>query len=152
MAWLIPTLLTTTAALTGSGPADAESTTDVAALVAEVRATEVAFAKTMADRDHDRFVTFLAEEAIFIGGDGSLRGRAAIAAGWKRFYEGEDAPFSWEPTTVEVLASGTLAFSTGPVRAASGASLGSFNSIWRRQADGTWRIVFDRGCPPCPDP
>src|SRR5947208_119311 len=37
-----------------------------AELQEQVRATERAFAKTMADRDHAAFVSFLAPEAIFL--------------------------------------------------------------------------------------
>ena len=123
--------------------------TDLAALTDQVRSTERAFAKTMADRDHAAFASFLADEAVFIGAAQMLRGKPAIAAGWKRFYDAAAAPFSWEPETVEVLASGTLALSSGPVRDAQGKRTGTFNSIWRREAGGAWKIVFDKGCPPC---
>ena len=34
----------------------------------EVEATERAFARTMADRDHAAFTNFLADEAVFFGG------------------------------------------------------------------------------------
>ncbi len=77
-------------------------------LTSQVRAAETAFAKTMADRDHAAFASYLADEAIFFG-QGVLRGKAAIAAGWKAYFEGAAAPFSWEPRTVEVLDSGTQA-------------------------------------------
>jgi ketosteroid isomerase-like protein len=115
----------------------------------EVRDTERAFAKTMADRNHAAFVSFLSDEAIFMGQDGTLRGRQAVADGWKRFYEGAAPPFSWEPDRVEVLDSGTLGLSSGPVRDAQGQRVGTFNSVWRREAGGNWKIVFDKGCPPC---
>ena len=115
-------------------------------LQAEVRAAERAFAKTMADRDHQAFTTFLADEAIFFGNPTPLRGKAAIAAGWQRFYDGPQAPFSWDPEVVEVLDSGTLALSSGPVKDPQGNVIGVFNSIWRREADGRWRVVFDKGC------
>ena len=115
-------------------------------LQAEVRAAERAFAKTMADRDHQAFTSFLADEAIFFGGATPLRGKAAVAAGWKRFYDAPEAPFSWDPETVEVLDSGTLALSSGPVKDPQGQVIGTFNSIWRREADGRWRVVFDKGC------
>lgn len=85
-----------------------------AALEDQVRQAERAFAKTMADRDHAAFARFVAEDAIFLGPDRALRGRADVAAGWKRFYEGATAPFSWEPERVLVIESGTLAISTGP--------------------------------------
>lgn len=28
---------------------------------------------------------------------------------------------------------------------------GQFISIWERQDNGSWKIIFDSGCPPCPD-
>jgi glutathione peroxidase len=119
-----------------------------AELKEQLRQTEVAFAKTMADRDHAAFVSFLADEAVFLGRT-ALRGKAAVAEGWRRFYDGKDAPFSWEPDSVEVLDSGTLGLSSGPVRDQRGQRVSSFNSTWRRENDGSWKIVFDKGCPPC---
>jgi ketosteroid isomerase-like protein len=58
-------------------------------------------------------------------------------------------PFSWKPEVIEVAVSGNLAFSSGPVYGADGKQFGVFNSIWRREADGTWKVVFDKGCPVC---
>ena len=126
------------------GAADSPET-----LAAQVRAREVAFAKTMADRDHGAFATFVSEEALFLGPT-VLRGRAAVAEGWKPFFDGATAPFSWEPERVEVIDSGTLAVSSGPVRDPEGERVGTFNSTWRLEEDGEWRVVLDIGCPPCP--
>lgn len=122
---------------------------NAAPLADQVIAVERAFAKTMADRDHAGFVSFLTEETVFMGPQDAQRGKQAVAAAWKRFYEGGQAPFSWEPERVEVLDSGTLALSTGPVRDRQGNRVGTFNSVWRREAGGAWKIVFDKGCPPC---
>jgi len=113
----------------------------------EVIATERAFAQTMADRDFEAFTEFLAEEAVFLAATRVLRGKPEVAAGWKPFFEGASAPFSWTPGTVEVLASGTLALSTGPVFDPDGKQFATFTSIWRREASGEWRIVFDQGNP-----
>jgi hypothetical protein len=54
-------------------------------------------------------------------------------------------PFSWEPDQVEVTSDGLLAHSTGPVRDAAGRPIARFNSVWRPEAPGVWRIVFDKG-------
>ena len=121
-------------------------------LAQEVRAAETAFARSMADRDPRAFAAHLADDAVFFGKRGTLRGKAAVAAGWKAFFDGPKAPFSWAPETVEVLDSGALALSSGPVRDPEGRQIGTFNSIWRREADGRWRVVFDKGCPPCDCP
>jgi len=116
----------------------------------QVRKTETAFAKTMADRDHAAFVRFLADDTVWLGRT-VLRGRQQVADAWKRLYEGKEAPFSWEPERVEVNDSGTLGISTGPVRDPGGKRVGTYNSIWRRGPDG-WKIIFDDGCPPCDCP
>jgi ketosteroid isomerase-like protein len=118
-----------------------------AELQAQVKARERAFAKTMADRDHAAFQTFLADEAVFFGRSGPTRGKAAVAADWKPLFEKPAAPFSWDPETVEVLDSGTLAISSGSVKRPDGTNTATFNSIWRREKDGQWRVVFDKGCP-----
>ncbi|WP_374355951.1 DUF4440 domain-containing protein [Chitinimonas sp.] len=117
---------------------------DNASLQQQVMETEKAFAKTMADRDFAAFGQFISDEAVFQGAK-VLRGRAAVLAGWKRLYEKPTAPFSWAPESVEVLDSGNLALSRGPVFDPSGRQVGRFNSVWRREASGSWRIVFDFG-------
>jgi ketosteroid isomerase-like protein len=114
-------------------------------LAAEVEARETAFAQTMADRDLEAFASFLSEEAIFISGPTTLRGSDQVKKGWAPYFTGPQAPFSWQPDTIEVLPSGTLALSSGPVHNPTGEVVGRFNSIWRRDADGVWRIVFDKG-------
>lgn len=132
-------------------PADApaaEPTVRLDELRQAVSRTEEAFAKTMADRDFAAFQTFLSPETVFFSGR-VLRGPAAVAAAWKAFYEGPQAPFSWKPEVVEVLDSGTLALSSGPVFDPDGKRVSTFNSVWRLEADGKWRVVFDKGCPPC---
>jgi len=121
-------------------------------LAQQVRETETAFAKTMADRDHPAFVSFIADDAVFFGSKSVFRGKAAVAAGWKPLFEAPAAPFSWAPDRVEVLESGKLALSTGPILTAEGKEAGTFTSIWRREGKGRWKIVFDKGCPPCESP
>ena len=118
-------------------------------LATRVRDSERAFAKTMADRDLQSFGGYVAEEGIFFGRKGPLRGRAAVVAAWTPFFEGKEAPFSWEPEVVEVLPSGSLALTSGPVRDPKGTLIGTFSTIWRLEPDGRWRVVFDRGCDVC---
>lgn len=139
----LPVLFTVAACATAaprSAPADARH---------EVEAAERAFAQTMAARDFTAFQTFIADDAVFFDGDKPLRGKVAVAAHWRGFYDGT-APFSWEPARVEVLESGDLALSTGPVRDAAGKTVATFNSIWRRDRAGKWHVVFDKGSDICP--
>lgn len=122
---------------------------DPESLRQQVEDTERAFAKTMADRDHDAFTSFLADETVFFAGEKPLRGKQVVANAWKPFFEKPEAPFSWEPVTVVVLDSGTLALSSGPVRDPAGKEVAKFNSIWRRETGGQWKIVFDKGSDSC---
>jgi ketosteroid isomerase-like protein len=115
----------------------------------QVEESERAFAKTMADRDFDAFVSFLSDEAVFFSGANALTGKQQVAVAWKGLYEAPDAPFSWEPEQVTVLESGTLALSTGPVLNPEGKPIATFTSIWRLEPSGEWRIIFDKGCEVC---
>jgi ketosteroid isomerase-like protein len=122
------------------------------ALAQQVLAAESAFAHALAARDSQAFATYVALDAVFFGRQGPLRGKTAVLAGWRPFFDGPAAPFSWSPGEVEVLESRTLALSSGPVRDPTGRQIGTFNSIWRRDPDGQWRVVFDKGCPVCDCP
>ena len=120
-----------------------------AELKEQVRQTEVAFAKTMADRNPVAFASFLSKEAVFLSAGHAARGPAQIAGEWKAYFTGADAPFSWQPDQVEVLDSGTLAMTSGPVLDPHGKRIGTFHSVWRREGKSQWKIVLDNGCPAC---
>jgi ketosteroid isomerase-like protein len=111
----------------------------------QVTETERAFAATMKARDHAGFVSFVADDAVFFNGPTPLHGKKEVAEFWKKFYDKPAAPFSWDPDQVEVLASGKLAASSGGVYGPDGKLIARFNSIWRREASGKWKIVFDKG-------
>ena len=112
----------------------------------QVMDAERAFAKTMADRDLKAFGGFLADETVFFSGPKPLHGKQAVIDFWARWYWAPAAPFKWEPDEVEVLASGSLALSSGPVRNLEGKQIGRFSSVWRLEAPGQWRVIFDKGC------
>jgi len=118
----------------------------------QVLETERAFAKTMADRDLPAFASFIADDAVFFSGPTPRRGRQQIVDWWRRYYATPAAPFSWDPDSVEVLESGALALSSGPVRDPQSKVIARFTSIWRREAPGIWRIVFDKGSEVCSCP
>ena len=147
MQWNALEALTLCSLLVGCAVSPSQLTVDEARQ--QVLATERAFAKTMADRDLRAFATFIAEEAVFFSGPTPLRGKLKIVDSWTRFYATPVAPFSWEPEDVEVLESGTLALSSGPVRDAQGKVIARFTSIWRREAPGIWRVIFDKGNEVC---
>jgi ketosteroid isomerase-like protein len=111
----------------------------------QVTEAELAFARTMANRDLAAFTRFIAEDAVFYSGQQPLRGRDAVLEAWKPFFSSPEAPFSWQPDRVEVSGNGTLGSTSGPVYSSNGALTGRFHSVWQRQPGGEWRIVFDSG-------
>lgn len=126
--------------------ADAQAPRDPDLARAEVFSAERAFARSMAERDFAAFARHVAEDTRFFGRE-VLRGKAAVLAGWKAFFDAPSAPFSWDPDQVEVLDAGQLALSTGLVRNPKGEVTARFTSIWQRQADGRWLVIFDKGGP-----
>ena len=69
------------------------SNENIGTAASEVEARELAFAKTMEDRDFEAFFNFISTEAVFFNGNETLRGHDAIKKAWAPFFEGETAPF-----------------------------------------------------------
>ncbi|MFN2442992.1 MAG: DUF4440 domain-containing protein [Thermoanaerobaculia bacterium] len=114
-----------------------------------LRKAESDFARAFDERDLDAFLALVDEDVVFLGGRENLRGKAAVAEVWSRYFETDVAPFAWKPERYEVNPSGTLGMTTGPVTGPDGKWVSSFMSIWKLQPDGTWRVIFD-GAPRCP--
>lgn len=122
-----------------------------AAGIEAVRCAEIAFSRSVETRDKNRFAAFLDDDARFVGRT-VLRGREEILRGWAVFF-GEDGPqLSWRPEFVEVLSDSKLALTRGPYMLTTTdeagervQSWGIFNSVWRLDHDGDWKVVFDAG-------
>ena len=123
-----------------------------------LRETETAFAASVANQDWDQFASFIADEAIFVSG-AVLHGKQAILDGWAVFFR-EDAPkLTWKPEVVEIQDDGELGMTRGPFTLEQPGPDGSvesvsglFTSVWEYQPDGSWKVIFDAGCPPCQAP
>lgn len=118
-----------------------------------VFARELSFARSVADHDAAAFAAHVAGDAVFdAGSPRPLRGREAVTRAWAPIVRGEGGSLEWYP--VRTTVAGDIAWSTGPylrVSTKDGATTyarGSFQSVWRRDAQGTWRVVFDGGLPP----
>jgi ketosteroid isomerase-like protein len=129
---------------TASGATAATATDDV-------RNAETSFAQAFADRDAAKFAALIADDATFTTATTTLAGKPEIVKGWSAYFAKEKAPFSWHPERVYTNAAGDLGLSIGPVYDAAGNHIGDYSSIWQKQHDGTWKIVFDgpgsRVCP-----
>jgi len=113
----------------------------------EVRQAEIAFAKAFADRGQAKFFSMVLDDASFISLGRTLTGKQAVVDRWSRFFQGPEAPFSWGPERVAVNSAGTIGISTGPVYDTKGNIAGNYSSIWLKQPDGQWKILFDGPSP-----
>lgn len=116
-----------------------------------VRCQEIAFSQSVENKDIEAFKSFLDDDARFVGRS-VMSGSDAIADAWKVFFAEDGPAIKWRPQFVEVLDDGTLALTRGPYRMISKDAdgnpvdqWGTFNSVWRKNPDGRWRVVFDAG-------
>lgn len=119
--------------------------------VEEVRNAEIAFARAFAERDEARFFSFVLDDATFLSPKSVLSGKAEVTRVWSGYFKPATAPFRWAPERVVVNAAGDLGLSLGPVHNAEGKQIASFASVWQRQKDGSWKVIFDGpgSAPPC---
>jgi ketosteroid isomerase-like protein len=119
----------------------------------DVRCREIGFSQSTENRDIQAFRSFIDADARFVSNE-VLRGVDAVAEAWAVFFTNPGPTIRWRPEVIEVLENGTLALSRGPYRVVSQdadgnvvESWGTFNSVWRVNDDGQWRVVFDAGNP-----
>ena len=117
----------------------------------DVRCQEIAFSRAVENKDIESFKKFLDNDARFVGHSVG-RGPDEITSTWQVFFSDDGPAIKWRPQFVEVLEDGSLALTRGPFRIinkdADGNLVehwGTFNSIWRKNSDGQWRVVFDAG-------
>jgi ketosteroid isomerase-like protein len=112
---------------------------------------EARFAKDVAVRGGKGFAEWFAEDAVLLGnGVAPVRGREAIAkaSAWSP----QDYQLTWTPTEAVMGPSGDIGYTwshyEGRSRDAAGNPVltsGRFITIWRRQPDGSWKVVLDAG-------
>lgn len=119
----------------------------------EVWLRELSFARSVQEQDVAGFTEHLHPQAAFSAGAARpLRGRDTIVAAWMPIIEGERLRLSWYPTRVTIGGPADVAWSSGPAlfeSLESGAearfSIGTFHSVWHRDGNGAWRVLFDEG-------
>lgn len=110
----------------------------------EVVAAERAFARmARTDGVNAAFLHYSAPDGIVFQ-PGPTPAKAALAA-----RPMPAIPLIWWPVYAGVAKSGDLGFTTGPFVAGEGERKGHgwYFTIWKRQADGSWRWLLDHGPP-----
>ena len=93
----------------------------------------------------DSFLANLTDDAIVFD-PGPVNGRELYT---KR--SPSEAQLIWEPIFADISSAGDMGYTTGPWEYkkkktdARPVAYGQFLSIWKRQRDGTWKVVLDGG-------
>jgi ketosteroid isomerase-like protein len=124
---------------------------NMAGAVTAVRDADLAFAKATKERGVDGWVEYFADSGVMIGPGHNWVGRAAIREVMAPELGDTTLSLTWRPVSAEVSASGDLGYTIGRWERSwrgkdSTATLrGTYVTIWRKQGDGTWKVVLDVG-------
>ncbi len=108
-------------------------------------AAERSFARTAEQAGtREAFIAYLADDGVL------FRPHAVNAQAHLRAQAPAPGTLSWQPVYVDVAHSNDLGFTTGPWEyrrepEADPVAHGQFFSIWRRQANGSWKVALDHG-------
>ncbi|HYE96952.1 MAG TPA: nuclear transport factor 2 family protein [Rubricoccaceae bacterium] len=127
-----------------------------AAARAALMAADRAFAAETATRGLDGWMDAYTSDAVRLHMGGSaaegtvVHGHDAIRTFDANLFSDPGLQLTWEPTEAGVFADGRYGFTTGRsllVRPATADTLhrGTYVTLWRRGADGRWRVVLDTG-------
>jgi ketosteroid isomerase-like protein len=112
----------------------------------ELKSADSAFAAMSVARGAQAaFLAFAAAEAVLLGSPGvpMTHGRDAIGAAFAGFPA--DAVLEWAPVSADVAGSGDLGCTVGEASVLARHSYSKYLTVWKRQADGTWKFVADGG-------
>ena len=125
--------------------------TDVEAESARLLQTDQAFSRRCEEKGPAvAFYEFLAPDGTSLPpGELPVKGREAIRVHWSARPQGV---LRWKPAEAQVARSGELGytwgtyeFSTNGLEGRPQMSYGKYVTIWKKQADGSWKVVLDAG-------
>ena len=112
--------------------------------------TEQAFSKMAEEKNtRDAFMAFIADDGLLF--------RPGAVNGKKWMIEHPVPPsdkkplLAWQPAYAGMAASGDMGFTTGPweakpdIKDEKPSGYGHFITVWKKQADGSWKFVVDLG-------
>lgn len=125
---------------------------DVAATRAALLDADRAFNRATAERRTDGWVDFFAEDGAMIWPARTFTGKIAIRERMAQLFADTSFALTWEPTGADVGRAGDLGYTVGSsesrYRDARGTSVtrtGRYLTVWKKQADGSWKVVVDIG-------
>lgn len=129
----------------------AVSAADTKNIEQALRDLDAQWAKAAAAKDVEQTIAYYSDDAIVLPPNAtSAATKEAIRNTWKDLLASPGLAISWKTTKVEVARSGDIAYTTGTyeltMNDASGKPVpdhGKYVEVWKKQADGKWKVSVD---------
>jgi len=118
----------------------------------DLRQLEAELMKAAAERGADGYMSYYAEDAVEVpNGFAAVHGRANIAREMG-FLNDKKNQLVWTPVYADISSAGDLGYTSGTFEFRSHdkngrptVDYGKYTSIWKKQSDGSWKVVLDMG-------
>ena len=113
---------------------------------------EADFMKAAAEKGSQGYMSYYAEDSAELpNGEGAIQGKENIAK-TMGFLDDKNNHLTWTPVHADMAASGDLGYTYGTFEFRSigkdgkpSIEYGKYVSIWKKQKDGSWKVVMDMG-------
>src|SRR5262245_35102039 len=103
-------------------------------------------------KDTNKFVSYFAPDAsVYLPGAPVVKGQPAIKDTVTQMFATPGFSLQFAPAKAEISNSGEVGYTTGTYQA--GPEKGKYVTVWKKQADGTWKVaedIFNADTPPAP--
>jgi uncharacterized protein (TIGR02246 family) len=135
-----------------SAPPAAAPAVDVAAEQSKIRDIESGWVQEAAAKDVEKAAGHYTDDAVLIiSGSPAAKGKEAIHAAWKALLEDPNVKLTFSADRVELSASADMATTKGsytltvtnPKTKKPIEDKGSYLTVYKKQADGSWKVIED---------
>jgi ketosteroid isomerase-like protein len=117
-----------------------------------LRQLEGEFMKAAAGKGTEGYMSYYAEDAVEVpNGEDAIQGKTNIAK-TMGFLDDKKNQLMWTPVGADISAAGDLGYTWGTYEFRSKdkdgkptVDYGKYTSIWKKQRDGSWKVVLDMG-------
>jgi ketosteroid isomerase-like protein len=110
------------------------------------------FMKAAAEKGSQGYMSYYADDSVEVPNGGPIiQGKVNIAKGMG-FLDQKDNHLTWTPVGADISTSGDLGYTYGNYEFRSKdkdgkrvVDHGKYTSIWKKQGDGSWKVVLDMG-------
>jgi uncharacterized protein (TIGR02246 family) len=135
-----------------------------AAAAKAIQDTDASFNTDFASKDADKVASYYVDDAVMmVTGSPAVHGKEAIRAAYKQAFSDTGFMLTFHPDKVDAASSGDVGYTQGsfqlaytnPATKALEHEQGSYVTVYRKMADGSWKAVEDiasTGAPLAPPP